>query len=87
MTLAFALFLLFVITTSVLETHGSTFSQPMNTQHGYCEGRAFGRIAVGEVGYDDTNCLKYTCSPWEISGEGCNKIQPPEGCQLVKGSG
>uniref|UniRef100_A0A2D0PBZ5 U8-Eretoxin-Ek1c_1 n=1 Tax=Eresus cinnaberinus TaxID=175337 RepID=A0A2D0PBZ5_ERECI len=84
---AFALFLLVVLSTLVLEAHGSTFSQPMNTQNGYCEGSVFGRIPVGEVSYDDTNCIKYTCSPWQISGEGCSGIQPSESCQLIKGFG
>ncbi|GIY49624.1 SVWC domain-containing protein [Caerostris darwini] len=63
------------------------YQGPIDTSNGYCEGD-YGRIPVGETGYDDLACERITCSQGWMNAAGCGtaSINMP-GCRLVRGTG
>ncbi|GBM16887.1 hypothetical protein AVEN_267288-1 [Araneus ventricosus] len=66
-----------------------TFSEYLNTDSGYCEGETYGRIPVGEEGFDDNRCERIECSQGIRHVVGCGKVLKPDDprCRIVQGEG
>ncbi|GBM16897.1 hypothetical protein AVEN_267295-1 [Araneus ventricosus] len=59
-----------------------------DTSNGYCEGD-YGKIKVGETGYDDKRCLRILCSQGTYTMQGCGLVSfnGPDNCKLVAHEG
>uniref|UniRef100_A0A482ZBY9 U4-Saltitoxin-Pre1a_1 n=1 Tax=Phidippus regius TaxID=1905328 RepID=A0A482ZBY9_9ARAC len=86
MSSAAQIILLLGITLLCFQAYGYTYTGRTDTKNGYCEG-SFGRIAVGEVGYDKDECEKILCHHEMKEVHGCGVVFVPPDCELVSGEG
>ncbi|GIY51713.1 hypothetical protein CDAR_496061 [Caerostris darwini] len=65
---------------------GYVWRERLDTSNGFCEHEYYGKIAVGDVGYDDIACEKIVCKSGRAIGHGCSyvELEGMPGCRLVE---
>nr|WBW70076.1 venom protein [Lampona murina] len=85
--------LLFLLVGMLLLTHeviSYVYRGMTDTSDGFCDVEHFGRIAVGNDGYNDDRCERVTCQEGGYVGVGCGSVSIDGGspyCKLVKRQG
>ncbi|CAL1293013.1 unnamed protein product [Larinioides sclopetarius] len=86
---AMAEFLLVTRSTATKNVRKLSATKGLSPVIRYCEGESYGRIPVGEEGFDDSRCERIECSQGFRHVVGCGKVLKPEDprCRIVDGEG
>ncbi|GIY62256.1 SVWC domain-containing protein [Caerostris darwini] len=81
--------IILIVLVFVSKLNAYTYSEFLNTDSGYCEGPSYGRIPVGDIGYDKENCERIECGRGVRHVAGCGKVMKPDDprCRILQREG